>query len=135
MSKKVIEPVVIKQEAEDNIRIEKKHREVYVAQLAIGAWDENEIRIDNSNLTTVAKAIDPEYQKVEDENIELQRMLKLAREVIEDLQNKLVRQKDQNAKFVEALKHIEAEVDNQNPTHETIWRIAYQALQQSKNIE
>lgn len=37
----------------------------------------------------------------------------------------------QRSELLEALKGIERECDNQNPTHENIWRIAYGAIKDS----
>lgn len=37
----------------------------------------------------------------------------------------------QQSELLEALKGIERECDNQNPTHENIWRIAYGAIKDS----
>lgn len=66
MDKKVIEPVVIKQEAEDNIRIEKRSTRTCISQIEVCGWKENKVSVDDATRTEVAKAICPKYQKVID---------------------------------------------------------------------
>lgn len=52
--------------------------------------------------------------------------------VVEDHNKQLLlRNVSQQRELLKALKGIERECDNQNPTHENIWRIAYGAIKES----
>ena len=75
MSKKVIEPVVIKQKNTNSKSIQIESDDKTVTLKASMPYYLHCITIDKSKATTVAKAICPEYQKVIDENKKLKNEL------------------------------------------------------------
>ena len=107
MSKKVIEPVIIEQEKFWSLEISEDNGNVTIRN------GNDPLHIEEASRTTVAKAICPEYQKVENERDLLQYTLDQARKFVgakegESIEDKFNEVKDQNAKLVEALGKIKS---------------------------
>lgn len=106
MDKKVIEPVVIKQEAEDNIRIEKRSTRTCISQIEVCGWKENKVSVDDATRTEVAKAICPKYQETEDENKILKEQIE---SIFKNANDKVSLLEQRYAKVLEALKmHVDS---------------------------
>lgn len=112
MSKKVIEQKYYK-----SFEIDSTEKDIIQIWQQDGS-ESNLVMIEKELCTTVAKAIDPEYQKVIDQNDKLVEALE---ELVE----------------LKRMKHL----DGEHPSEEYLrrkpiaWNNAYQALQNTKNIE
>jgi hypothetical protein len=124
MSKKVIETVVIEQSDGSKIEITP-----YGSDFLLVIQEERPINILNDNRTTVAKAICPEYQKVEDERDKLQAFKDYVHKRLDDagieknpigehskagcrIGDRLDLVFDRNAKLVEALEKVKDMQEN-----------------------
>ena len=110
------EKKVIEQEKWDNLEINSS--DYYGGFVSIETNNTIEIRIEKKHATTVAKAIDPEYQKVIDQNAKLVEALRECQVTISEIKSE---DSEYNSKVFELYRRNNL--------------LIIQALQQSKNIE
>ncbi len=118
---------VIEQETVKGIEVHKLECLTVVYQFGKAPID-----IEESKATEVAKAIDPEYQKVIDEL----EFLRAEHPVNIAIRNENKNLKDQNAKLVEALSKVKDILESPKLIDGRVLRyIVNEALQNTKNIE